>query len=94
MEAQAAGLPCLVSDSIPREAELVGSLVRRLSLSQGPSEWAKELLDAIVASRGLSPEEALAVVEKSRLSLSNSIRELQDAYGELSLPQQAQGALK
>lgn len=94
VEAQAAGLPCVVSDSIPGEADLVGPLVRRLSLSQGPSEWAKVLLEALAAPRGPSPEEALAIVEKSPFSLSKSIRELQDAYGELSLPQQTQVALK
>jgi len=91
VEAQAAGLPCLVSDSIPREADLAPRLVRRLSLSQGSSEWAKELLDAIVAPRGLSLEEALAIVEKSPFNLSNSIRELQEAYGGQSRLQHAAG---
>jgi len=91
VEAQAAGLPCLVSDSIPREAVLAPPLVRRLSLSQGPSEWAKELLGAIVAPRGLSLEKALAMVEKSPFNLSNSILELQEAYSGQSRLQHAAG---
>ncbi len=32
VEAQAAGLPCVISDTIPREADVVPSLVQRLSL--------------------------------------------------------------
>jgi len=85
VEAQAAGLLCLISDGIPREAELVPPLVRRLPLSHGPARWAKELLNMIGRPRGISPEEALAVVERSPVNLSHSIRELHDAYlGSLS----------
>jgi glycosyltransferase involved in cell wall biosynthesis len=80
VEAQAAGLPCLVSDAVPKEADLVPSLLRRLPLSKGPCEWAKQLLDAIATPRAFSSQEALAVVEESPFNLSQSIRELQDAY--------------
>ncbi|MBI4965615.1 MAG: glycosyltransferase family 1 protein [Desulfomonile tiedjei] len=86
VEAQAAGLPCLVSEQVPREADLVPSLVRRLSLSHGPSEWAGQLLDLISAPPRLSFQEALAIVEQSPFNLSNSIRELQDAYTEQTAP--------
>jgi glycosyltransferase involved in cell wall biosynthesis len=84
VEAQAAGLPCLVSEEIPREAELVPSLVRRMPLSQGPSYWAKELLNMIAASREISSRNALAIVEQSPFNLSRSIEDLQDTYQRLT----------
>lgn len=43
LEAQDSGLPVLVSDSLPVEAD-VTSLSKRKALSDSPSEWASELL--------------------------------------------------
>ena len=42
VEAQAAGLPCLVSDSVTPEAELGLGLVAFASLRSGPEEWARK----------------------------------------------------
>ena len=42
-EAQAAGLTCVISDTIPDEASVANKLVRRLSLAAGPEAWANEL---------------------------------------------------
>lgn len=47
VEAQASGLPCTISDTITKEANITG-LVKYLSLSQSPSEWA----DAVVFDLG------------------------------------------
>ncbi len=44
VEAQASGLPCVITDTITREANITG-LVKYLSLSQSPAEWA----DAVMA---------------------------------------------
>lgn len=43
IEAQSAGLPCLVSTGVPKEASAAPPLVRRLPLSAGPQAWAGEL---------------------------------------------------
>ncbi len=43
IEAQAAGLPCFVSDAIPREAQLT-DLVTFMSLQQSPMIWANTVL--------------------------------------------------
>jgi len=43
IEAQAAGLPCLISDAISREAA-VTELVERFSLDKSAAEWADEAL--------------------------------------------------
>ena len=48
VEAQAAGLPCFVSDRVPAEAIVDHKLVRVLPLTDPPELWA----DAILKSRG------------------------------------------
>lgn len=45
VEAQAVGLPCVISDSLTRQADITG-LVRYLPLSASAEEWAQALLDA------------------------------------------------
>jgi glycosyltransferase involved in cell wall biosynthesis len=44
VEAQAAGLPCIVSEAVPKEACLT-QLVRRIPLPAGPEVWAKDILE-------------------------------------------------
>jgi len=41
IEAQAAGLPCLISDTITKEADVTG-IVKYYSLEKSPLEWAEE----------------------------------------------------
>ena len=43
LEAQASGLPCLVSEGIPPEAKITG-LVKTLPLSAGEDAWADSAL--------------------------------------------------
>lgn len=45
IEAQATGLPCVISDSLTRQANITG-LVRYLPLSAPTEQWAQTLLDA------------------------------------------------
>lgn len=41
VEAQAAGLPCVFTDSLAEEVDLAPAQVRRLSLEAGPEAWAR-----------------------------------------------------
>lgn len=50
IEAQATGLPCVISDSISREANITG-LVQYISLSKSSDLWADEVLKAISTTR-------------------------------------------
>lgn len=43
IEAQVAGLPCFISENIPKDAIICGS-VRQLNLEQGCNEWGGEIL--------------------------------------------------
>ena len=49
LEAQAAGLPCLLADTVAEETTVNPALVRRLSLSQTTEAWCDEL-DALCRS--------------------------------------------
>jgi glycosyltransferase involved in cell wall biosynthesis len=78
VEAQAAGLPCLVSDRVPAEASVIRPLVRRLSLDDSMEGWvaaAKEML----ACR-MRPWDATGLVELSPFNLQVSLRELERLY--------------
>ena len=44
VEAQAAGLPCVVSDCVPRECEKTQGLVTFLPLEAGAERWAEQIL--------------------------------------------------
>jgi glycosyltransferase involved in cell wall biosynthesis len=47
VEAQAAGVPAVVSDAVPREADIGCGLFRRLSLRQNAAAWAAAVQDAV-----------------------------------------------
>jgi glycosyltransferase involved in cell wall biosynthesis len=77
VEAQAAGLPCFVSDVIAPETTLVAPLMRQMSLKASPANWAA----AILAERPqFSRATAHEIVEQSPLNIQNSARELQHLY--------------
>ena len=50
IEAQATGLPCVIADTITREADITG-LVQYLSLESTPEDWARAALSAVNTER-------------------------------------------
>lgn len=80
VEAQAAGLPCLFSDVVPEEADVVNPLVQRLSLSQPASEWAQVLLNYRDAAAAMTQSDALAQVEISPFNIETSVKQLERIY--------------
>lgn len=50
IEAQAAGLPCVIADTITKEANITG-LVQYLPLELPPEDWAKTALGAVTEER-------------------------------------------
>ncbi|MFP3869244.1 MAG: glycosyltransferase, partial [Desulfobacteraceae bacterium] len=69
LEAQAAGLPCLVSDVVPSDVDVVKPLVRRLSLSQTAEVWAQAVWDMLQSPLPISQAEALRQVEESPFNI-------------------------
>ena len=79
IEAQAAGLPCLIADCVPREAEVVPALISRLPTEERPALWAKRIME-IVAMPSVCRAQALAVVEASTFTIARSVQEIARIY--------------
>lgn len=80
VEAQAAGLPCVISDGVPRHADVVTELVCRRSLAEPPGIWADSIAAALDAGRVMSPAEALAGVMESDFNIKANVDHLQAVY--------------
>jgi len=80
LEAQAAGLTCVISDVIAEESDAVRPLVQRLPLRDRPEEWAAAVLRMRGHRPEVSPAEALAIMTRSRFNVDNAIRELEALY--------------
>ena len=79
-EAQAAGLPCVISDVIARESDVVPELITRHALSESPGVWADSVLRAYENRKRPTPAEALDVVARSPFNIKASCHTLQDYY--------------
>jgi glycosyltransferase involved in cell wall biosynthesis len=80
VEAQAAGLPCIYSDTVPEEADVIGSLLHRISLDQDAAHWADRILAQRHVAGQISPEEAFALVEDSDFNIINASKNLANLY--------------
>lgn len=79
VEAQAAGLPCVVSTGVPPEATLIEENTRRLPLSAGVAAWAEALLSMQSrVPRGASAERAV----RSPFHIACSARRLEEIYAD------------
>ena len=80
LEAQAAGLPCVISDVIAEESDAVRPLIHRLPLRGRPEEWAAAILRLRSHRPLASPADALAIMTRSPFNVDNAIRELETLY--------------
>lgn len=80
VEAQAAGLPCVVADVIPEEADVVEDLIIRRPLRQPASAWAEAILSATQVSQCISPRLALERVRASSFNVYYSARRVEEFY--------------
>ena len=78
IEAQAAGLPCLITDSLPVEVDIVSNAIKRMDLASPPDQWATAILD--LRKNRLCKQEAIASLEKSKFNLTESICDLRNIY--------------
>ena len=81
IEAQAAGLPCIISDVITEEADVVPEAITRLSLDASMERW----VDAVLRTRNwrLDRQRARFSVANSPFNSETSTRELEKLYATL-----------
>ena len=84
VEAQAAGLPCLISDRVPSEAIVDASLVRVFTLEQSTTEWAEAALSFRNSHREPHDVAMVSRVEGSRFNLDHCVSVLQARYTQLA----------
>jgi glycosyltransferase involved in cell wall biosynthesis len=80
IEAQAAGLPCIFSDAVPNEAEVITELTERLSLRDGARNWAKTVLKNANTKLFKETETALDIIKKTDFNIVISAQKLLDLY--------------
>jgi glycosyltransferase involved in cell wall biosynthesis len=84
VEAQAAELPCLISERVPSEAIVDGSLVRILTLERSAAEWAEAVLTLKDLRREPDDVAAVSRVENSRFNLDHCVSTMQARYAQLA----------
>lgn len=82
VEAQAAGLPCIISDAIPTEADVIPELISRLPLSDSAHNWAEKVM-LYYEKQKTDPfpqTEALKILEISHFNIKQSCSSIESLY--------------
>ena len=83
IEAQAAGLSCIVSDSVSDETSIFHRRMFRLPLSRSAKEWATVIIKSLELTP-LRPEETLSVVAQAGFCIRQSSALLTQLYAGLN----------
>lgn len=76
VEAQAAGLPCIISDKVPSECILTEGLVDIMTLSASPEAWAEKIL----AKRAIPRTDHRAEIAAHGFDITTEAVKLQEFY--------------
>ncbi|KFI96142.1 glycosyltransferase [Bifidobacterium stellenboschense] len=79
IEAQAAGLPCTISDRVPKQCDVTGN-VRIVPLAASPDEWAKRVLDQAAEPKIKDRAEGPELVTKAGFDITANAAWLQGFY--------------
>ncbi|BBI32092.1 putative glycosyltransferase EpsF [Cohnella abietis] len=80
IEAQAAGVPCLVSDRVPKEADLGIGLVERLSLDKA-GDWAGQMLKLGAPESSPTWDTRYQAIRDKGYDIGQSVLQLERMYG-------------
>lgn len=78
IEAQAAGLPCIVSTAVTPEVEAVPGLIHRLALEAGPDQWAESALASAKLPR--RPASSVEALRESPFDVERSFARVRAIY--------------
>lgn len=76
IEAQAAGLPCLISDRVPTECKTIEKLIRQIKLDARAEDWAEEAVRFI----GYVREDTKDQIENADFDIKRNAVKLQKFY--------------
>lgn len=79
LEAQAAGLPCIVSEAIQPEADLQLGLFSKLNLSDGAESWATKIIE-VYGKKETDKQKILNAFDKQGYSTEKCISKLLSIY--------------
>jgi glycosyltransferase involved in cell wall biosynthesis len=80
IEAQAAGLRLVLSDSITPELDAVATLIDRVSLDRPASVWAETILTARSKQLANPTNAALPKLQSSAFNITESVKQLESVY--------------
>ena len=82
VEAQAAGIPCVLSEHIPYEADVLLPLINRLPLSESVGKWAETIFDIrqMKKEKIISRKDSLQMVLNSSFNLEVGKLKLESIY--------------
>lgn len=79
LEAQASGLPCVVSEAIQPEADVGLGLIKKLSLQDHPSIWADAILE-MANKREKNGKKIKQAFDRTGYSASNGLQRAMEVY--------------
>jgi glycosyltransferase involved in cell wall biosynthesis len=80
IEAMAAGLPCVISDVISEEVDVIQPLITRMSLLDSATKWAEAVMLAVDKTPRDLREGALAQLEGSPFDIRACVNTLETIY--------------
>ncbi len=80
IEAQAAGLPCIISDVITPEIQILESHIEYYSLSQSPEKWVNRILAMNQKKGTVLNDQNLSLVANSPFNIRQSLSLLEKIY--------------
>lgn len=81
IEAQAAGIPCIVSDNIPNEANINSGYFQSLSLNDPYSQWLMKINEALLNNeKKISPKERFELIKQKGFSIDSTTTSLEMIY--------------
>jgi glycosyltransferase involved in cell wall biosynthesis len=80
LEAQIAGVKCIISDVIPQEVILVSENVVRLSLHDSPRTWGDAVWKMLNNRSNLNYKDIINMANRSPFSIHYSVRKLEETY--------------